>query len=581
MINMIKTVLRVYAMSGNLKSRFIVSFIFSFFESYAANVPIIMMLFMLFNLINGTLTAQTSWILFGGLVAGILLRMVFKYFVVSRQQGSGYVIFAKERMKIGDRLKRYPMGYYSDDSIGTISSVLTSDLIFIEDNGVGAMGNFTAAFVGIIVSMIMITIFDWRIGIVFIFFLILCSFCIFFLERNSVISAKKIQGIQKDLVGSVIEYIQGIPVIKAFNLVDGKHKKTAKDFERFHKIQIEYEILIIKAVTIVWLFMSLGTSAIIFASSYFGQQNTMAIPFVVLLIIFAFQIYNPVQLIALTVATINMTDDGLNRYEAIQKLPVIDEDGKDIPLKRFDISFEDVHFSYDSRKVLRGINFTAKENTMTALVGRSGSGKSTIVNLIARFWDTDSGKVTIDGINIKELSIDSLYKNISMVFQHVYLFNDTIYNNIIFGKPDATREEVVKACKKARCHDFIMKLDKGYDTMVGEGGCTLSGGEKQRISIARAILKDAPIVLLDEATASIDPENEAFIQEAINELIKRKTLIVIAHKLSSIKSADKIIVVDDGNIIEEGTHDELISRKGEYYSLWDIRMKSRSWEIER
>jgi len=261
------------------------------------------------------------------------------------------------------------------------------------------------------------------------------------------------------------------------------------------------------------------------------------------------------------------------------KEEVLEDNNKKVELNNFDIEFENVSFAYEKENVLNNVSFKAEEKSMTALVGSSGCGKSTIANLIARFWDVEKGTVKIGGVDIREIEMESFLKNISMVFQKVYLFNDTILNNIKFAKPDATLEEVIEVFKKARCHDFIMDLEKGYDTVIGEGGSTLSGGEKQRISIARAMLKDAPIILLDEATASLDPDNERYIQEAINELVKNKTLIIIAHRLSTIKNADNILVIDKGKVIEEGKHNELISKKGKYYKLWKRRIQSSSWKV--
>ena len=577
---MFKIIYRIFKMSGKQKPKYILSIIFAFFESSFANVPLGMLLVMLYSLIDGSLTKDLCLTLFIGMVAGIALRALFKYLTDSRQQGTGFVIFADERKKMGDRLKRYPMGYYSQDGVGTISSVMTSDLLFIEDNGVGAMGNFISAYIGTIVSLIFITILDYRIGIVLAISLGLCAILVMYLRKKSIDGAKEMQEIQKDMAGSVIEYIKGIPVIKAFNLVEGNHKKTARDFKRFHDIQLDYEVTIIKIVAISWAIASIATGIIVYFTGNFAINNTIALPIAILFIMMSFQIFTPITLITQTVATISLSGDGLNRYQKVLDMPIIDENGKDIPLHNFDIEFKNVSFGYDKREILHNLSFTCKENTMTALVGRSGSGKSTIVNLLARFWDIEQGEITIGGVNIKELSIDSLYKNIAMVFQNVYLFNDTVYNNIVFGNKNASKENVIEACKKARCHDFIMSLENGYETEIAEGGISLSGGEKQRISIARAILKNAPIVLLDEATASIDPENEAYIQEAISELIKSKTLIVIAHKLSSIKYADQILVVNEGNINEQGKHDELMNLDKEYAHLWNLRKESKSWEIK-
>jgi ATP-binding cassette, subfamily B, bacterial IrtB/YbtQ len=287
----------------------------------------------------------------------------------------------------------------------------------------------------------------------------------------------------------------------------------------------------------------------------------------------------PFMVIAGVSGQFRMMEAALDRYEAVLKTAIIDEDGRDIPLERFDVEFDHVTFGYGEDDVLKDISFKVPENSMTALVGKSGCGKTTIANLVARFWDVRGGSVRIGGVDVRSMTCDSLLKNISMVFQNVYLFNDTVYNNVVFGKPQATRAQVEEACKKARCHEFIMQLPQGYDTVIGEGGSTMSGGEKQRISIARAILKDAPIVLLDEATASIDPDNEAYIQQAISEMVKGKTLIVIAHKLTSVIGADQILMIEDGEIVEYGNHAGLLKNNGPYSRLWEKRMKSRSWSV--
>ena len=276
---------------------------------------------------------------------------------------------------------------------------------------------------------------------------------------------------------------------------------------------------------------------------------------------------------------LEVIDATLNKLDGIEGADIIDRDGKDISLENTDIAFRNVTFSYDKMPVLQNISFSIPQGSTTAIVGPSGSGKTTICNLIARFYDVDSGEVTVGGENVRDMTCDSLLRNISMVFQKVYLFHDTIENNIRFGNPGATQEEIIEAAKKARCHDFIMTLPDGYQTMIGEGGSTLSGGEKQRISIARAILKNANIVILDEATASIDPENEHLIQQAISELTVGKTVIVIAHRLATIEHADQILVVDKWRLVQKGTHQQLARQEGLYRRFIAIREQAEGWSI--
>ncbi|MFG6219753.1 ABC transporter ATP-binding protein, partial [Staphylococcus aureus] len=276
---------------------------------------------------------------------------------------------------------------------------------------------------------------------------------------------------------------------------------------------------------------------------------------------------------------LEMIDMTIDDIEKIKNAPELDENGKNLTIKNENIAFQNVNFSYDDKQVIKNVNFEIPTQTSTAIIGPSGSGKSTLCHLLLRFYDIDDGNIRIDGVDIKDMTLSTLMSKISAVFQKVYLFNDTIENNILFGNPGATKEEIIRAAKQACCHDFIMSLPEGYQTMLNEKGSNLSGGEKQRISIARAILKDAPIIILDEATASIDPENEQLIQTAINELSKGKTVITIAHKLETIKNADQIIVLNEGEIIQKGSHDELIRKPGMYQDFIRIKSKSAGWKL--
>jgi len=291
--------------------------------------------------------------------------------------------------------------------------------------------------------------------------------------------------------------------------------------------------------------------------------------------------YSYIEGVGGSASLLELIDDNLNRIQAVYEAPVLDENGADIQPDHFDIEFKDVSFSYDTRKILDHIDLRIPERTTAAIIGPSGGGKSTLCSLIARFWDVDSGEVLLNGRNVKDYTSDSLLSNISIVFQNVYLFRGTIADNIRFGRPGATMEQIMEAAKKACCHDFIMEFPQGYDTLVGEGGGSLSGGQKQRISIARAILKDAPIIILDEATSSVDPENELQLQTAIEELTKRKTVIMIAHRLTTVRHADQILVLSGGKIAERGRHEELVEKNGLYREFLQVRKRAIGWSLDK
>ena len=327
------------------------------------------------------------------------------------------------------------------------------------------------------------------------------------------------------------------------------------------------------------LALKIASVALAGTACWLALTGVLELPMMLMICFFSFGIFAGLEPISDSAHVLSVINNAMDQLDALRENHFIDQDGRDIPLERFDIAFRHVEFGYDARTVLKDVSFTIPQNTSTAIVGPSGSGKTTICSLTARFYDVTSGSVTVGGHDVREFTCDSLLKHISMVFQNVYLFHDTIRANICFGRPDATEEEMISATKKARCHDFIMALPDGYDTIVGEGGGSLCGGEKQRISIARAILKDAPIIILDEATASIDPENEHLIQAALSELTRGKTIITIAHRLATIQNADQILVVDDGRIVQRGTHRELAAQPGRYRSFVETRQRAEGWNI--
>lgn len=578
---MLKIIRRVLRLSGNLSKRIWGSFICGFLESMFGLLPIAAVFLVLIELQNGQpITGQTWGIVIGLIAGGLILRMIFKYLVYRLQSTAGFEFVARERIALGDRLRNVPMGFFHDNSVGDITATVTTDLNFLENYSMHILDKVTTGVLSMIVMAGCILAFDWRIGLIFVAGILL-SFPIYshMQKKGKALSAKR-QKIQSEAVAATLEYVQGISVVKSFNMCD----KNLSDIEDAYESNAAASYGVERVFTPLNMTYSMvfriSACTIMLCAGILAVGGDLSFANLAVILIASFTIFNPIEVMGQMTTMIRTMDAALDRVERIKQAKKIDENGRDIPLDSFDIGFEHVSFAYENgNPILKDVSFSIPQGSMTAIVGPSGGGKTTITRLIARFWDVQEGSITIGGHDVKEFTCDSLLKNMSMVFQNVYLFHDTIENNIKFGCPDATHEQVVEAAKKACCHDFISALPQGYDTVIGEGGSTLSGGEKQRISIARAMLKDAPIILLDEATASVDPENEVHLQQAISALVKNKTLIVIAHRLSTIRDADQILVVDNGKIVEKGVHAELIQQKGIYQKFWNIRQKARNWKL--
>ena len=578
---MLKIIRRVLRLSGNLSKRIWGSFICGFLESMFGLLPIAAVFLVLIELQNGQpITGQTWGIVIGLIAGGLILRMIFKYLVYLLQSTAGFEFVARERIALGDRLRNVPMGFFHDNSVGDITATVTTDLNFLENYSMHILDKVTTGVLSMIVMAGCILAFDWRIGLIFVAGILL-SFPIYshMQKKGKALSAKR-QKIQSEAVAATLEYVQGISVVKSFNMCD----KNLSDIEDAYESNAAASYGVERVFTPLNMTYSMvfriSACMIMLCAGILAVGGDLSFANLAVILIASFTIFNPIEGMGQMTTMIRTMDAALDRVERIKQAKKIDENGRDIPLDSFDIGFEHVSFAYENgNPILKDVSFSIPQGSMTAIVGPSGGGKTTITRLIARFWDVQEGSITIGGHDVKEFTCDSLLKNMSMVFQNVYLFHDTIENNIKFGCPDATHEQVVEAAKKACCHDFISALPQGYDTVIGEGGSTLSGGEKQRISIARAMLKDAPIILLDEATASVDPENEVHLQQAISALVKNKTLIVIAHRLSTIRDADQILVVDNGKIVEKGVHAELIQQKGIYQKFWNIRQKARNWKL--
>ena len=572
---MLKVYKTIYNMADDQKKTIIIAFVLQFFDTFLSFIPLGAALIFFENYINNTMTKTLPWMLFGILALGVIVRCFVRYIIDKNQFTTVYSVFFNERIKVANHLKKINMGFFTDDNIGSVTTTLVNGISFIEEQCMNSLITGLTAFINLIMIAIMLAFMSPILSVIFLVTLLVVLAILIPYQKKSIVCSSDHNMANETLTSAIIEYVKNISVIKSFHLL-GKHERSNKAFKIRRKVDIEGEIVNISYIITAMIVLGIGTGAMI----YYTAQRAGSDPLynVIVLLIFTLYVFRHMEVILLKVGIINIANDSFAQLQELYAKEVLEDDKNEMP-KDHDIRFKEVTFAYEEKNVIDGISFHLKANTMNALVGLSGSGKSTIVNLIPRFYEINKGSIEIGGVDIRNMSQETLYGLISMVFQNVYLFKDTIYNNIVFGNEEATKEQVIEACKKARCYDFIMNLENGFETEVGEGGSTLSGGEKQRISIARAILKDAPIILLDEATASVDPDNESEIQEAINALVKDKTILVIAHKLSCVKNAEQIIVIKEGKVEEFGKHDELVEKDGMYANLWKKRTNAKSWKI--
>ena len=534
---------------------------------------------MLKAVINNNVTTVTILLSLGIVVLGIIGNAVLSYISQMLQTEGGYNTCAKKRIKIAEHLRYLPMGYFNKNSLGYITSVATNTMENLADVATRVIMMVTKAVLASAMIVLMICVFDIRIGIVSIIGMTVYFLINSFMQKQSIKISPKKDAADSRLVEKVIEYLHGITEVKAYNLTGKKSRQLDDAIDTNTKANTDMEMTFIPFMTLQNIFSKMLGVVICIMSITFCINGSMDVINCIVMIICSFIIFSELEAAGSYSSLMRGIELSVNKANGILSLPTIDIDGADIAPKKHDIDLKNVSFSYEDRKIIDGISLHIPEKTTTAIVGPSGGGKTTLCHLISRFWDVDGGEVLLGGENVKNYSIDSLMKNFSFVFQDVYLFNDTIANNIRFGQPDAPMEKVIEAAKQACCHDFIMKLPDGYDTVIGEGGANISGGEKQRISIARAIMKNAPIIILDEATANVDPENEAELTKAVEKLTYEKTIIMIAHRLKTVEHADKIIVIDGGKIAQEGKHRELIKQNGIYRRFVTERQKAASWKL--
>lgn len=577
---MISALKKIWSFSGEEKSNMNKSIKLRFLFAIFHMLQISAIYFVIVALVEKDTSINIAWISLGFLLISIAGRTVTNYFSQLQQTHAGYFMVANKRVSIGNKLKSVPMGYFNDNNTGQITGTTTTVLDDVENTAPMVLVSILGGFINAVVFTLMIMIFEWRIGIVVVIGTIIYLLITSCMEKKSSILAPKRQGAQSKLVEAVLEQIQGMHIIKAFNLTGKGDKKVRKALENSRASNLNMEKLFTPYIVAQELTLHLFSVIMIILSVFMYLDGSMELANALMCIIMSFMVFAQIQSAGSATSILRVVSSSIDHANETDNIPVMDMKGKDIKPKNQNIEFENVSFAYEKKLILDNVSVKIPEKTMTAIIGPSGSGKTTMCNLIARFWDVTKGKIKIGGIDVREYTLESLMSQISMVFQNVYLFQDTIENNIKFGNSEATREEVINAAKKACCHDFIMKLPDGYQTLIGESGANLSGGEKQRISIARAMLKDAPIVIFDEATANVDPENEDRLQGAIEELTKDKTIIMIAHRLKTVKNADQILVLNNGKIEQEGKHHELIAEDGIYRDFINKRKDAVGWKFD-
>mgnify|MGYP000914208755 FL=1 len=544
----------------------------------ALRIPAISLVVM--GLIEKNLSMQTFWLALGIMLVSTVLNVWITLKITMLQTEAGYHTCAQKRIEIAEHMRYLPMGYFNQNSLGKITSVTTNTLEGLSDVATRVVMMTVQGFLTTGLITVLVFLYDWRVGLVLLVGLVL------FLLPNTLmrwqvgkVSDDKYQA-DMDLVAVVLEYSQGIAEVKNYNLVNRSAKKLSKAIEGKSRLDTKMTLVTSPYIALQGMVTKLTGLFMGLFSIYFYLNGSMELLVTIMMIVSGFMIYENLDGVGSFSSLLRIVDLSVDMVNQVLAIQPMDISGQDIEPKSSRIELRDVSFSYGNKKIIDQVSLTIPEKTTTALVGPSGSGKTTLCYLIARFWDVDQGSISLDGHDVRDYSYDSLIRNFSFVFQSVYLFEDTIANNIRFGKPEASQEEVIEAAKKAACHDFILSLPDGYDTKIGEGGASLSGGERQRISIARAIIKDAPIIILDEATANVDPENEEALMQAIQALTRDKTIIMIAHRLKTVEHADQILVLDQGRIVEQGKHQDLLAKQGIYSKFIQERKTAASWRIE-
>lgn len=578
MINVFK---KIWDFSLKEKRNLQKSMVIGFLNAICNSLLVLALYVVLKAIVENQVSTRTAWTAFAIMVLSIIGKIITQYFSQLQRTHAGYFMVADKRISIGEKLKRVPMGYFNQNSLGQITAIETTILNDVETAVPVVLVTTLGGFLNSLVFALFILLFDWRMGLITLFGIVIFLFITSAMEKKSREGVPARHETQAVLVEAVLETIQGMSVVKAFDLEHSLDKKVDKAIEESFRKNERLEKAMTPYVAMQQLVLNMFSVLLMFCAIAFYLDGSMELTNSLIMVVCSFLVYEQLKVAGSCVANMRIAEHSIDKANKIDEVPTMEEGKRETSPASMEIRFSNVDFAYEKKKILNHVSFTIPEKKMTAIVGPSGSGKTTLCRLIPRFWDVDAGTVSIGGVDVKDYTMNSLMKNISMVFQNVYLFADTIENNIKFGKVDATYEEVVEAAKRACCHDFIMALPQGYQTRIGEGGASLSGGEKQRISIARALIKDAQIVIFDEVTANVDPENEDRLQKAIEELTRDKTVIMIAHRLKTVRNAEKILVLDHGEIVQEGRHETLIKEKGLYADFVETRKEAIGWKLGR
>lgn len=534
---------------------------------------------MLGAILAGGVTAKTILMSLSIMLISVIGSSILKYRATALQTDGGYSTTANKRVQIAEHLRYLPMGYFSENSLGVITSVTTNTMDNLSGVSTRVVMLVTEGIFSTAVMTLAVFLFDWRVGL-----LIIAGLAVYY-AVNHALQMKSEQTTHRKFTGDtavveqVLEFIRGIAEVKSYALIGSYNHRLEAAIDENVNANTDMELKLLPLMLAQNAVAKLIDMGVVVLSLILYTNGHMALLNCVMLCICSFLLTEGLEQAGTQSSLLRVVDTCVNQATDILNLPAMDISGAELTPERCGLHAENIRFSYGEKPIINGITLDIPEGTTAAIVGPSGGGKTTLCHLLSRFWDVDGGQVILGGHDVREYDMDSLMQNFSFVFQNVYLFHDTIANNIRFGQPDAPMEQVIAAAKKARCHDFIRKLPQGYDTVIGEAGSSLSGGERQRLSIARAMMKDAPIIILDEATANVDPENEKELMEAIQELTRKKTVIMIAHRLKTVRHADQILVVDKGQIVQRGTHDELMTQDGIYRRFISGREKAVGWKL--